>query len=164
MDRFSIVVLLCLYSSCQIEESNSIELSNQTTTKPTFKPDAFEIYDGTCKNYYIYVNDGEKSNPVTLSCASSAIFNSSKGECVPEGPEFTCNQTTITTPSTTSAPLCLTYGRFPMQVAGCKKYYLCYWNGVRYTIMNNLSCPNALVFHPMLQKCVSPQKYKCPLE
>lgn len=158
MDRFFVVVLLCLCSSCRIVEG-------QTTTKPicTKTKDAFEIYDGTCKNYYICVNDGEKLNPVILSCASSAIFDTSKGECVPESTSI-CQQTTITAPLTTSAPLCLRYGRFPIQVGGCKKYYLCYWNGVRYTIMENLSCPKTLVFDPNLEKCVSPEKYKCPVE
>lgn len=158
MNRFSIVVLLCLHSSF-----NLIKIAeSQTTVKPTCTEiGAFEIYDGTCKNYYICVDDGVKLNPVILLCASSAIFDPLQGRCVPDS-TATCLQTTTMAPSTTSAPFCLRYGRFPIQDVECKKYYLCYWDGVRYTIMYNLSCPNTLVFNPISEKCKSPQTYKCP--
>lgn len=154
MDHSTVIVLLCLCSffkivNCQITTENCTEIG------------ASEIYDGTCKNYYICIDDGEKLNPVMLSCASSAIFDPSMGRCVSEA-TATCQQTTIMTSSTTSAPLCLRYGRFPIQDVECKKYYLCYWDGSRYTIMDNLSCPNTLVFNPTTEKCVSPQTYKCP--
>ncbi|XP_077281457.1 uncharacterized protein LOC143908057 [Temnothorax americanus] len=154
MDRFSIVVLLCLCSSLKIAEG-------QTTAEPTCTEiGAFEINDGTCKNYYICVNDGETLNPVILSCASSAIFDPSQGICVSQN-TATCQQTTTMAPSTTSAPFCLRYGRFPIQNVECKKYYLCYWNGTSYAIMGNLTCPNTLVFYPLAEKCVSPRTYNC---
>ncbi|XP_011692217.1 PREDICTED: uncharacterized protein LOC105452632 [Wasmannia auropunctata] len=155
MDRFSIVVLLCLYPSFKL-------VSGQTTAQPICTEiGAFEIYDGTCKNYYICVDDGEELNPVILSCASSAIFDYLQGKCVSES-TATCQQTTTMAPSTTSAPLCLRYGRFPIPDVECKKYYLCYWDGISYTIMGNLTCPNTLIFNPLSEKCVSPQTYQCP--
>lgn len=160
MDRFSIIVLLCLYSSFQITVG-------QTTAKSVCtEVGAFEIYDGTCKNYYICINDGEKLNQVILSCASSAIFDPVESQCVPDNKITSlCQQTTSSTTSvssTTSAPLCVRYGRFSIPNTYCKKYYLCYWNGVRYTIMNNLTCPRMLIFNQFMEKCVSPTKYTCP--
>ncbi|XP_011639046.1 uncharacterized protein LOC105428424 [Pogonomyrmex barbatus] len=158
MNSFSCIVLLCLQSYLSL-----IRIAvGQTATPTCTEIGAFEIYDGTCKNYYICVDDGEKLNPVNLMCASSAIFDPLQGRCVSES-TATCQQTTTMPPSTTtSAPLCVRYGRFPIQDAQCKRYYLCYWDGVRYTIMDNLSCPNTLVFNPVSEKCVPPERYTCP--
>ncbi|XP_011862368.1 PREDICTED: uncharacterized protein LOC105558994 [Vollenhovia emeryi] len=155
MSRLSIVVLLCLYPSFKIVEG-------QLTAKPICTEEgAFEINDGTCKNYYLCVDDGEKFTPVMLSCSNIAIFDTSMRKCVPEGTAV-CQQTTTMAPSTTSAPLCVRYGRFSILDVECKKYYLCYWDGARYIIMDNLSCPNVLVFNPTSEKCVPPQMYTCP--
>ena len=152
MNRFSIIVLLCLYTTFKIAE-------NQTTPTCT-EIGSFEINDGTCENYYICVNDGVNLNPIILSCANTFIFDPVQGRCVSES-TTTCQQ--ATTPSTTtSAPLCVRYGRFPIQDVNCKSYYLCYWNGTSYTIMDNLSCPNTLVFNPTSEKCVSPLTFTCP--
>ena len=157
MNRFSIIVLLCLYTTFKIAE-NQIVL---TCTEIGF----FEINDGTCRNYYMCVDNGVNFNQVLLSCASTFIFDPTQGRCVSES-TTTCQQTTTsstTTPSTTtSAPLCVKYGRFPIQDVNCKSYYLCYWNGTNYTIMNNLSCPNTLIFNPTSEKCVSPLTFTCP--
>ncbi|KYQ56360.1 hypothetical protein ALC60_04767 [Trachymyrmex zeteki] len=154
MNRFSIIVLLCLYTSFKIAESQ--------TTPTCTEIGSFEIFDGTCRNYYICVDDGANLNPVILSCANSFIFVADQGRCVSES-TATCQQTTTAAPltTTTSAPLCSRYGRFPIQDVNCKSYYLCYWNGTNYTIMDNLSCPNTLVFNPTSEKCVSPQTFTC---
>ncbi|XP_018400232.1 PREDICTED: uncharacterized protein LOC108777771 [Cyphomyrmex costatus] len=154
MDRLLITVLLCLYTSFKIAE-------NQIIPPPCTEIGAFEIYDGTCKNYYICVDDGVNLTPVILSCASSAIFDPLQGRCVLESIE-TCQQTTTMASSTTAAPLCPKYGRFPILDVNCKRYYLCYWGGQSFTILDNLSCPNALIFNPMKEKCVSPSQYICP--
>lgn len=133
----------------------------QAVTQPTCTEiGAFEINDGTCKNYYICVDDGEKLIPVNLTCASSAIFDPTRGKCVPAN-TTTCQQTTTPPPTTTVAP-CVRYGRFAIPDVNCKKYYLCYWDGTRYAIMDNLSCPNKLVFEPKSEKCVPPERYACP--
>jgi len=149
MDRFSIVVLLCLCTSFKIAES-------QTTAPNCTTVGFFEIYDGTCKNFYICVDDGERLQSVIMSCASSAIFVGDR--CVPQN-TTTCQQTTTMAPTTTT-PFCSRYGRFSMQDVECKMYYLCYWNGGGYTIMSNLTCPNTLLFNPQLELCVS--EYECP--
>jgi len=148
MDRFSIIVLLCLCTSFKIAES-------QTTAPNCTEVGFFEIYDGTCKNYYFCIDNGEGLIPIMLSCASSAIFVGDR--CVPAN-TTTCQQTTTMAPTTTT-PFCSRYGRFSMQDVECKKYYLCYWNGIQYTIMGNLTCPNALLFDPISEKCV--QVYNC---
>ncbi|XP_032664531.1 uncharacterized protein LOC116841100 [Odontomachus brunneus] len=135
----------------------------QTTTPVTCTEyGTFEIYDGTCKNYYICINDGMNLVAVILSCATTAIFDPTLGRCLPGA---MCLQTTTTTtttlaPPTTAAP-CMRYGRFPIPDVNCKKYYLCYWDGIRYAIMGNLTCPNTLVFDPTSEKCVLPQQYIC---
>ncbi|XP_012532553.2 uncharacterized protein LOC105834539 [Monomorium pharaonis] len=152
MGRVLIAVLLC--SSFKI-------VAGQTTTPNCTEMGAFEIYDGTCRNYYFCVDDGEELKPVILSCASSAIFDPDEGRCMPAD-ATKCLQTTTMAPLTTSAPLCLGYGRFPINDVYCKRYYLCYWNGSGYSKMDNLSCPNKLVFNPTSGKCVSSQLYKCP--
>lgn len=152
MEHFSIVLLLYLFC-CSL-----IGVVEATTPTCTMYWEFFEVYDGTCKNYYFCVYDGVKLNPILLSCDSSAIFDPTKGVCVPES-EGICEQTT-TVPPTTVAP-CYRYGRFPIADIYCKKYYLCYWNGTTYAKMDNLSCPNILVFYPLLEKCVSPLKYNC---
>ncbi|XP_014487638.1 PREDICTED: endo-1,3(4)-beta-glucanase 1 [Dinoponera quadriceps] len=138
----------------------------QTTTPPTCTEiGAFEIYDGTCKNYYICVNNGATLMPVILSCAAGAMFNPALGSCEPGRicwqTTTTTTTTTTPTPTTTAAP-CVRYGRFPLPDVNCKMYYLCYWDGLRYTIMSNLSCPNTLVFEPVSEKCVPPERYLCP--
>ncbi|XP_018370965.1 PREDICTED: uncharacterized protein LOC108766280 isoform X2 [Trachymyrmex cornetzi] len=153
MNRFSIIVLLCLYTTFKIAE-------NQTTFDCT-EAGFFEIVDGTCKNYLLCVDDGANLVPVILSCASNSIFDPVQGRCVCQCTN-TCQQSTTMAPSTTtSAPLCVRYGRFPIQDVNCKSYYLCYWNGSSYTIMDNLSCPNTLVFNPETETCVSPQTFTC---
>ncbi|XP_011156578.1 uncharacterized protein LOC105193716 [Solenopsis invicta] len=180
----SVVLYLCLHSSFKI-------IAGQTCKPTCTEIGAFLIYDGTCKNYYACEDDGEKLNSIILSCASSAIFDQILGRCVPknrptttdlpisttlsstisasssftsESPSSTSASllTTSASPSTTSAPVCDKYGRFPISDVKCKKYYYCYWNGNRYDIMNNLTCPNTLVFNPGLEKCVPPQSYTCP--
>lgn len=148
MERFPIVIFLGLVCFSLVKVAGTQNTTNSTCTEIG----AFEIDDGTCKNYYICIDNGATLVPVMLSCASSAIFDPSQGRCVP-GNTTMCQQT----------PLygCLRYGRFPIQDASCKMYYLCYWNGSGYAMMSNLSCPNTLVFNPMSEKCVSPQTYLC---
>lgn len=154
MERFLIIVLLYLPFFDLIEVAEA-----QTVTQPTCTEiGAFEIVDGTCRNYYLCVDDGETLVPVILTCASSAIFDPTMGMCVSAN-IATCQQTA---PTTTVAP-CVRYGRFPIQDANCKRYYLCYWDGTGYVIMDNLSCPNTLVFEPASEKCVPPARYICPV-
>lgn len=133
----------------------------QTTTPVTCtEVGANEINDGTCRNYYLCVDVGEKLVAVILSCTPTASFVPAEGRCVVGA---TCQQTTTTTTTTTTpAPICVRYGRFEIPDVNCKRYYLCYWDGVRYTIMGNLTCPNTLVFEPMSEKCVLPERYICP--
>ncbi|KYN43014.1 hypothetical protein ALC56_02819 [Trachymyrmex septentrionalis] len=153
MNRFSIIVLLCLYTTFKIAE-------NQIITRCT-EIGSFEIIDGTCRHFYICVDNGVNLIPVIFSCDNTFIYNPAQGRCVNES-TFTCQQMTTTTSSTTtSAPLCVRYGRFPKQDVNCKSYYLCYWNGTSYTIMDNLSCPNTLIFNPTSEKCVSPLTFTC---
>jgi len=121
----------------------------------------FEIVDGTCKNYYLCVDNGQTLIQVLLSCADSFIFDSVMGTCVSDS-MILCQQMTTASPITTSAPLCVRYGRFPIPSENCKRYYLCYWDGTRYSMVK-LSCPNLLVFQPLLEKCVPPQRYNCTL-
>jgi len=123
------------------------------------KAGVFEIVDGTCKNYYLCVDNGQILIPVVLSCADFFIFDPVMGICVSDS-AILCRQTTTVSPITTSAPFCVRYGRFPIPSKDCKRYYLCYWDGTRYSMVM-LSCPNLLVFHPLLEKCVSPQTYNC---
>lgn len=147
MERFSVVVFLCLLCFGLMKVVGA-----QYTTRPTCtEVGFFEIYDGTCKNYYMCIDNGEGLISVILSCASSAIFDPSQGRCVSKNTTV-CEQTS----------LCSRYGRFPIQDTNCKRYYLCYWSGSAYTMMGNLSCPNTLVFEPTSEKCVSSQKYVCP--
>ncbi|KAL6440497.1 hypothetical protein ACFW04_003191 [Cataglyphis niger] len=148
MKRFPIVVLLCLLCfSLKIAGTQNMTIS--TCTEVGF----FEIDDGTCKNYYMCIDNGVTLTKVILSCASSAIFDPILGRCVPAN-TTTCQQT----------PRCLRYGRFPMEDPYCKMYFLCYWNGTGYTMMSNLTCPNTLVFEPTSEKCVPPQRYICPTQ
>jgi len=121
----------------------------------------FEIVDGTCKNYYLCVDNGQTLIQVLLSCADSFIFDPVMAICVPDS-TILCQQMTTASPITTSAPLCVRYGRFPIPSEDCKRYYLCYWDGMRYNMVK-LSCPNLLVFQPLLEKCVPPQTYNCTL-
>ncbi|XP_012228789.2 uncharacterized protein [Linepithema humile] len=154
MEHFSVVFLLYLLYCSLIRVV-------ETTVTPncTMYLEFIEVYDGTCKNYYLCTYDGAKFIPVPLSCTSTTIFDPSVNMCMPES-EAICQQTT-TIPSTTVAP-CYRYGRFPIADIYCKKYYLCYWDGIAYAKMDNLRCPNTLVFYPLSEKCVSPLKYKCP--
>lgn len=152
MQRFSVVFLLCLFYCSLISSTATVEVTC------TMDYEMIEIEDGTCKNYYMCISDGVRLIPVQLSCANCTIFVPTEGRCMPEI-TFTCQQTT-TVPSTTVAP-CYRYGRFPIADIYCKKYYLCYWNGITYTKIDNLSCPNTLVFNPLSEKCVSPLTYKC---
>lgn len=162
MKRFSIFIPPCLLCLSLIDVAAA-----QATIGPVCTEiGAFEIYDGTCKNYYICLDDGEKLAPVLLMCAPSAIFNPGLGRCVPQSTSICLQTTTMppttTPPTTTTRAPCVRYGRFPIQDINCKRYYLCYWDGVRYAMMDNLSCPNTLVFEPMSEKCVLPTTYICP--
>lgn len=151
MKRFSITASLYL---------GLIKIAAAQETMPACTEiGAFEIDDGTCKNYYICVDDGEKLNAVILKCAISAIFDPMAGRCVLDEGNM-CQQTT-TSPPTTQAP-CTRYGRFPLNDEKCKNYYLCYWDGIEYSRMDNLQCPKTLVFNPTSEKCVLPQSYTCP--
>ncbi|XP_029173667.1 peritrophin-48-like [Nylanderia fulva] len=145
MERFSII-LLCLLCFGALKVIEAQDTTKYNCTEVGF----FEIVDGTCRNYYMCIDDGQQLTPVMLSCANSAIFDPDQGKCVPKN-STTCEQT----------PLCTRYGRFPIQDVYCKMYYLCYWNGTSYTIMGNLSCPKTLVFQPTSEKCVLPEKYVC---
>lgn len=158
MERLQLLLpILCLLSAFGLIRDPTAQIVQPVCTEIG----AFEIIDGTCKNYYICVDDGEKLTPVLLTCASSAIFDPLKGSCVPDT-AATCLQTTIA-PPTTVAPRCVRYGRFPIKATNCTGYYLCYWNGTDYDVMDNLTCPNALLFKPTLEKCVPPQSYTCPV-
>ncbi|EZA56393.1 hypothetical protein DMN91_010275 [Ooceraea biroi] len=161
MERVQILVpVLCLLCAFVVFR----DAKAQTALPVCTIPGVFEIVDGTCKNYYICVDDGVNLIPVVLSCASTAIFDPVRGICVPESTAI-CQQTTTPSPlpTTTPGPLCVRYGRFPIPNTNCKSYYLCYWNGMGYSVMNNLTCPNTLLFEPVSEKCVSPLRYSCPV-
>jgi len=164
MDRFSIVILLCLCFSFKVVKSQNV-----TTTEPTCTEIWFKIDNKTCINYiYIYVDencvDSEKLSLAKLLCAGSVriVFDSSQTRyiCVLANTTM-CQQTTTAPTTTTSASLCYRSGRFRIPDVKCKKYYLCYWNGTSLTKMDNLLCPNTLVFDPTSEKCVLPQTYPC---
>ncbi|CAL7933778.1 unnamed protein product [Xylocopa violacea] len=115
----------------------------------------FEIKDGTCQNYYICIFNGVSFVSYDAKCATSMVFDPVAQYCR-SSTEYVCTQIP---PATT--PPCKMSGRFKISDPKCQMYYFCYWDGTMFIKVDNLRCPNSLLFNPVIQACVLPTSYAC---
>ncbi|XP_076766679.1 uncharacterized protein LOC143433277 [Xylocopa sonorina] len=118
----------------------------------------FEINDGTCQNYYICIFDGVRFVSYDMKCATSMVFDPIAQYCKSTA-EYVCTQTPPATPPDT--PPCTMSGRFVISGTGCRRYYLCYFDDTTFVKVDNLHCPNSLLFNQATQTCALPTSFIC---